>query len=98
MPDTTQNQARAALITGAGRRIGRAIALTLSHAGYALALHANRSRGDAEALAGEIAKTGGRAAVVLGDLADVQAVGGIVCYQNDPGCVCCKDGERAALN
>ena len=38
MPDTKQNQARAALITGAGRRIGRAIALTLSHAGYALAL------------------------------------------------------------
>jgi NAD(P)-dependent dehydrogenase (short-subunit alcohol dehydrogenase family) len=78
MPDTTQSQARAALITGAGRRIGRAIALTLSHAGYTLALHANRSRGDAEALAGEIAKTGGRAAVVLGDLADAQAVGGIV--------------------
>jgi NAD(P)-dependent dehydrogenase (short-subunit alcohol dehydrogenase family) len=78
MPDTRQNQARAALITGAGRRIGRAIALTLSQAGYALALHANRSRGDAEALAGEIAKTGGRAAVVLGDLADAQAVHGIV--------------------
>lgn len=78
MPDTTQSQARAALITGAGRRIGRAIALTLARAGYALALHANRSRDDAERLAAEIGAAGGHAAVVLGDLADAQAVRGIV--------------------
>jgi len=68
----------AALITGAGRRIGRAIALALSRAGYAVALHANRSRAEAEQLAGEIAGSGGRASVVLGDLADPAAVGGLV--------------------
>jgi NAD(P)-dependent dehydrogenase (short-subunit alcohol dehydrogenase family) len=61
--------ARAALITGGGRRIGHAIALALSHAGYAVVLHANRSRADAETLAAEIVSAGGRAAVVLADLA-----------------------------
>jgi NAD(P)-dependent dehydrogenase (short-subunit alcohol dehydrogenase family) len=66
--------ARAALITGGGRRIGRAIALALSRAGYAVVLHANRSRAEAEALAAEISDGGGRAAVVLADLADHEAV------------------------
>jgi NAD(P)-dependent dehydrogenase (short-subunit alcohol dehydrogenase family) len=51
--------ARAALITGGGRRIGRAIALALSRAGYAVVLHANRSRAEAEALAAEISDGGG---------------------------------------
>lgn len=69
---------RAALITGAGRRIGRAIALTLARAGYAVVLHANRSRAEAEALAAEIAASGGRAHVVLADLADHAAVQGLV--------------------
>jgi NAD(P)-dependent dehydrogenase (short-subunit alcohol dehydrogenase family) len=68
----------AALITGGGRRIGRAIALSLSRAGYAVVLHAHRSRGDAEQLAAEIKGAGGRAGVVLGDLANHQAVRGIV--------------------
>ena len=54
-------QPRAALITGAGRRIGRAIALALAHAGYAVVLHANRSRAEAEKLAGEIVGAGGSA-------------------------------------
>jgi NAD(P)-dependent dehydrogenase (short-subunit alcohol dehydrogenase family) len=69
---------RAALITGAGRRIGRAIALALSRAGYAVVLHAHRSRADAEKLAAEIVGAGGRAAVVLADLADHDAVRGLV--------------------
>lgn len=68
----------AALITGAGRRIGRAIALALARAGYAVVLHANRSRADAEKLAAEIAGFGGRASVVLADLADAKAVSGLV--------------------
>jgi NAD(P)-dependent dehydrogenase (short-subunit alcohol dehydrogenase family) len=68
----------AALITGAGRRIGRAIALTLARAGYAVVLHAHRSRADAEKLAAEIAGFGGCASVVLADLADAKAVNGLV--------------------
>ncbi|MGH6727991.1 MAG: SDR family oxidoreductase [Pseudolabrys sp.] len=69
---------RAALITGAGRRIGAAIARALSGAGYAVVLHANRSRNEAEKLAGEIAAAGGRASVVLADLADGNALRGLI--------------------
>ena len=72
------NGPRAALITGGGRRIGAAIALALSRAGYAGVLHANRSRGDAEALAAKIEKSGGKAVVILADLADAKAVGGLI--------------------
>jgi NAD(P)-dependent dehydrogenase (short-subunit alcohol dehydrogenase family) len=73
MPDEAQAP-RAALITGGARRIGRAIALALSQAGYAVVLHANHSRGDAEQLAAEIMAKGGRAGVVLADLAEHDAV------------------------
>jgi NAD(P)-dependent dehydrogenase (short-subunit alcohol dehydrogenase family) len=69
---------RAALITGAGRRIGRAIALALAREGFAVVLHANRSRADAEKLAAEITGGGGRAGVVLADLADAKAVHGLI--------------------
>ena len=73
-----KTQPRAALITGAGRRIGRAIALTLVQAGYAVVLHAQRSRAEAEKLASEIVGEGGKARVVLADLADADAVRGLV--------------------
>jgi NAD(P)-dependent dehydrogenase (short-subunit alcohol dehydrogenase family) len=79
MPDDkTKSGPRAALITGGGRRIGAAIALSLSRAGYAVVLHANKSRGDAEALAARIEKSGGKAAVVVADLADAKALGGLI--------------------
>src|SRR5664280_1642525 len=74
MADDKHSAPRAALITGAGRRIGRAIALALSRAGYAVVLHAYRSRADAEKLASEIVSAGGRASVVLADLTDGEAV------------------------
>jgi len=73
-----QTQLRTALITGAGRRIGRAIALALSRAGYAVVLHAHRSRAEAEKLAGEIVGAGGKASVVLADLADAEALRGLM--------------------
>lgn len=76
--DVRQQVPRAALITGGGRRIGRAIALALSRAGYAVVLHANTSRAEAERLATEIVGTGGRASVVLADLADAAALRGLV--------------------
>lgn len=59
-----------ALVTGGAKRIGRAIALRLSQAGYAVAIHCHRSRSDGEALAAEIHAAGGRAAVVTGDLGE----------------------------
>lgn len=60
----------AALVTGAGRRIGAVIARRLACAGHAVALHANASRNAAEAIAAGVAAAGGRAVVVTGDLAD----------------------------
>lgn len=72
------NMTRAALITGAGRRIGAAIARALARHGYVVVLHANSSRADAEKVAADIAAAGGRASVVLGDLADGAALAGLI--------------------
>src|SRR5436305_9773443 len=69
---------KAALVTGGARRIGRAISLALHQAGYAVAIQTNRSVADAEALRNEIARAGGRAAVVSADLAEQGSVAGIV--------------------
>ena len=74
MTDEHTSAPRAALITGAGRRIGRAITLALSRAGFAVVLHAHRSRVEAEKLAEEIAQAGGQAAVVLADFANGEAL------------------------
>jgi NAD(P)-dependent dehydrogenase (short-subunit alcohol dehydrogenase family) len=61
---------RVALVTGAARRIGRVIVLALAQAGYAVAIHARASVTAADALAGEITRTGGRAVALRADLAD----------------------------
>ena len=61
---------RAALVTGAAQRIGRAIALALAADGWAVAVHYGRSRAKAEALVAEIAAQGGRAIALGADLAD----------------------------
>lgn len=58
------------LVTGGARRLGKAVAQRLAEAGAPIILHANSSRAEAEALAGEIRGAGGRAAVVVGDLAE----------------------------
>lgn len=60
---------RAALVTGAGKRIGRALAMALAQDGYAVALHYQRSRSEAEAVAAEITKAGGKAVTIAADLA-----------------------------
>ena len=70
--------AMTALVTGGARRIGRAIAEDLAAHGFAVAIHCNRSRDAAEALAAGIRATGGRAAVVAADLTDMQAADGLI--------------------
>ncbi len=66
------------LVTGAARRLGRAIALDLAQAGYDVAVHFNSSRSDAEATAAEITKLGRRATLVEADLSDEMQVETIV--------------------
>ena len=68
----------AALVTGAARRIGRALALALHEAGYAVAIHARSSVADAESLRAQIVRAGGRAAVLRADLADHAAAAALV--------------------
>jgi NAD(P)-dependent dehydrogenase (short-subunit alcohol dehydrogenase family) len=60
---------RAALVTGAGKRIGRAIALALGAEGWAVAVHYRQSRDDAERVVRTITGAGGRAVAIGADLA-----------------------------
>ncbi|EDP64692.1 excinuclease ABC subunit B [alpha proteobacterium BAL199] len=60
---------RTAFITGAGRRVGRAIALRLAQGGWNIAIHYGRSRDEAEATAGEIRLLGVKATTLAADLA-----------------------------
>lgn len=69
---------KVAFVTGAARRIGRTIAEHLASQGYALALHANKSAADAEALADMLEKKGVRTCVVEGDLADAESVSSMI--------------------
>ncbi|MBA2399214.1 MAG: 3-oxoacyl-ACP reductase FabG [Bradyrhizobium sp.] len=65
---------KVAIVTGAGRNIGRAIALTLAEGGASIVVNARSNRAEAEAVAGEIASSGGTALVHIGDVADARAV------------------------
>lgn len=68
---------RAALVTGAAKRIGAAIARALAADGFALAIHCRESKPDADALAAEIKAAGGSAVVLQADLATEDAVAGL---------------------
>ena len=60
----------AALVTGAARRLGRAMALDLAARGLDVAIHCHSGRSDAEAVAEEARRFGVRAVVVEADLLD----------------------------
>jgi NAD(P)-dependent dehydrogenase (short-subunit alcohol dehydrogenase family) len=68
----------AVLVTGAAKRLGRAIALSLAATGYDVAIHFRSSKGEAESLAAEIGNLGRRTTLVDGDLADEASVQSIV--------------------
>ncbi|MDR9484552.1 MULTISPECIES: SDR family oxidoreductase [Sediminimonas] len=57
-----------ALVTGAGKRLGRQMALYLAHRGYDVAVHYGSSEHEAAAVAGEIRAVGRKACVLQADL------------------------------
>lgn len=67
-----------ALVTGAARRVGAAIAHELAGAGWAVAVHYNASDSDAQKTVAAIAAAGGRAVAVKADLCDEAAVRGLI--------------------
>ena len=72
--DEARTQARVALVTGAGKRIGRAIALGLARAGWDVAVHYRGSHDEARATGREVEALGRRAALLQCDLSDEAAV------------------------
>ncbi|WP_092752443.1 SDR family oxidoreductase [Rhizobium aethiopicum] len=69
---------RSALITGAAKRIGRAMAEDLAASGFSVAIHANGSLGEAEELAAELRRKGQRAIALRADLTDVGEAGELI--------------------
>lgn len=74
---------KVAVVTGASRRIGRAVALGLAQAGADVLVHARQARDEVEAVAEEIRALGSRAAVALGDVTDDAAVRAIFAAARD---------------
>src|ERR1700756_4312971 len=74
MSDEKKLAGRVALVTGAGKRLGRAVALRLASEGADVAGHYGKSEAEARQVAGEIEKMGRRAAAFSAELTDVAAI------------------------
>jgi NAD(P)-dependent dehydrogenase (short-subunit alcohol dehydrogenase family) len=66
------------LVTGAGRRLGRTIALDFAKCGWSVGIHYRASSADALGLVAEIEGTGGKAAAFAADLADADALAPLI--------------------
>jgi 3-oxoacyl-[acyl-carrier protein] reductase len=75
---TQELSGRVALVTGAGRNIGRGIALALADAGAAVVVNARSNMQEAQGVAAEIERAGGKALAVTADVADPAAVQNMV--------------------
>ena len=69
---------RVALVTGGGRRVGRAIAVALGAEGMRVAVHYHASADGAREAAKAIADAGGSAEIVEGDLTRVESCGQLI--------------------
>jgi NAD(P)-dependent dehydrogenase (short-subunit alcohol dehydrogenase family) len=71
-------KARAALVTGGGKRIGRAICLALAEAGHDVAVHYRGDPEEAEAVAESVRALGRSATILKADLTDEDQVRGLI--------------------
>ncbi len=71
---TNELSGRVAIVTGAGRNIGRGIALALAQGGAAVVVNARSNLAEAEGVVREIGQRGGAALAVTADVADPAAV------------------------
>lgn len=82
MSEETQDKlplsGKRALVTGAGRRVGRAVALHLASLGADIIVHYNRSSQGADETAAEVLSMGRGADTIFGDLSDPGAIAKIV--------------------
>ena len=67
-------EGRVAVITGAGRSIGKAMALELASAGCAVVVNVRSNRAEGEGVVQEIEANGGKAMVAVADVIDAIAV------------------------
>jgi pteridine reductase len=74
MGDEKKLAGRVALVTGAGKRLGRAVALRLANEGADVAVHYGKSEAEAREVVGEIEKLGRRAGAFTAELTDVAAI------------------------
>ena len=65
---------RVALVTGAGRNIGRAMAKSLAAGGAAIVVNVRSNKSEAEQVVREIERDGGKAIAAVADVGDEQAV------------------------
>jgi len=86
-----------ALVTGAGHRLGRAIAIGLAQSGWRVGVHFHASEEKAQAVVAEIAEFGGRAAALHADLRQLdelpalmaacgESLGPVTCLVNNAAC------------
>jgi 3-oxoacyl-[acyl-carrier protein] reductase len=74
MADSNELAGKVAIVTGAGRNIGRAIARQLAAAGASVVVNARSNQAEADAVVREIEAAGGKAMTALADVGDAAAV------------------------
>jgi len=67
-------QGRVALVTGAGKNIGRGIALTLARDGATVLVNGRSDKQAVEGVVGEITAAGGKAVPAMGDISDLEVL------------------------